>query len=126
MLLALALAACAFAQSGTANGEWPAYAGDLNNYRYSPLDQINGNNFSKLEIAGRFKTDALGPRPELKLEGTPLMVEGVVYATAGTRRWVIAPDAATGELLWTHGEHEGQRGGRRGAAAFRTRPIVLD
>lgn len=37
------------------------------------------------------------------------MVDGVVYATAGTRRSVVALDAATGELLWVHGEHEGAR-----------------
>ena len=95
---------------GTKDGEWPAYAGDLSNYRYSPLNQINASNFSKLEVAWRFKTDSLGTRPEYKLEGTPIMVKGVVYATAGTRRSVIALDAATGELLWVHGEHEGARG----------------
>ena len=105
LLLALGLAA----QTGTANGEWPSYAGDLSNYRYSPLDQINGSNFNKLEIAWRFKTDIFGPRPEFKLEGTPLMVKGVLYAVAGTRRAVVALDAATGELLWMHGEHEGAR-----------------
>src|SRR5450759_1377752 len=38
------------------------------------------------------------------------MVDGVVYATAGSRRAAIALDAATGELLWVHGEHEGARG----------------
>jgi len=102
----------AFAQglSGTSNGEWPSYAGDLNNYRYSPLDQIGAANFSKLEVAWRFKTDSLGTRPEFKLEGTPLMVNGVLYATGGTRRSVFALDAATGEMLWVHGEHEGPRG----------------
>ncbi|HUJ49264.1 MAG TPA: pyrroloquinoline quinone-dependent dehydrogenase [Bryobacteraceae bacterium] len=97
-------------QLGTKDGEWPAYAGDLSNYRYSPLDQINASNFGKLEVAWRFKTDSLGTRPEYKLEGTPIMVKGVMYATAGTRRSVVALDAATGELLWVHGEHEGARG----------------
>src|SRR5258708_36207092 len=38
------------------------------------------------------------------------MVNGLVYATAGSRRAAIALDAATGELLWVHGEHEGARG----------------
>ena len=90
--------------------EWRAYAGDLRNFRYSPLDQINASNFSKLEIAWRFKTDSLGNRPEYKLEATPLMVNGVVYTTAGSRRAAIALDSATGELLWVHGEHEGTRG----------------
>jgi quinoprotein glucose dehydrogenase len=57
----------------------------------------------------RFKTDHIGNRPEFKLEGTPLEVGGVVYATAGSRRGIIALDAITGELLWVHGEHEGTR-----------------
>jgi quinoprotein glucose dehydrogenase len=38
------------------------------------------------------------------------MINGVLYATAGSRRAAIALDAATGELLWVHGEHEGARG----------------
>jgi len=97
-------------QSGAKNGEWRSYAGDVASTRYSPLDQINASNFSKLEVAWRFKTDNLGPRPEFQFESTPLMANGVVYSTAGTRRSVIALDAATGELLWVHGEREGPRG----------------
>src|SRR6185436_11854313 len=96
--------------ASTKNGEWPHYTGDLTGARYSPLDQINAENFNKLEVAWRFKTDSLGTRPEYKLEGTPLMVNGVLYATGGTRRSAFALDAATGELLWVHGEHEGARG----------------
>ena len=104
------LAVTAFVNAQTAKpGEWPSYAGDLRNYRYSPLDQINAANFSKLEVAWRFKTDHLGPRPEYKLEGTPLMVNGVIYTTGGTRRAVVALDAATGELIWSHAEREGAR-----------------
>ena len=91
--------------------EWPSYAADLAGTRYRPLAQINAGNFNDLEIAWRIKTDNFGNRPEYKLEGTPLMVNGVVYATAGSRRALIALDAATGELLWIHGEHEGARGG---------------
>jgi quinoprotein glucose dehydrogenase len=96
--------------SGTARGEWRSYHGDLKNHHYSPLEQITAENFSKLEVAWRFKTDNLGNRPEYKLEGTPLMVGGVLYTTAGTRRAVVALDAATGELRWVHGEPEGPRG----------------
>src|SRR5579862_2774751 len=97
-------------QSGAKNGEWPTYGADLGNTHYSPLDQINGSNFSKLRVAWTFKTDNLGPRPETNLEATPLMVKGVVYTTAGTRRAAVAIDAATGELLWMHSEREGARG----------------
>ncbi len=93
----------------TKNGEWPHYTGDLTGARYSPLDQINAENFNKLEVAWRFKTDNLGTRPEYKLEGTPLMVNGMLYATAGTRRSVVALKADTGELVWVHTEFEGKR-----------------
>ncbi|MEP7308417.1 MAG: PQQ-binding-like beta-propeller repeat protein [Acidobacteriota bacterium] len=97
-------------QNGAPKGDWRNYGGDLGNQRYSALDQITAANFKNLEIAWRFKTENLGPRPEFNLEGTPLMANGVLYATAGTRRSVVALDGATGELLWVHGEQEGPRG----------------
>ncbi len=116
MLLLLAGTALA-QQSGTTVARnaaksavnWPTYNADLAGSRYLPLDQINGDNFKDLEIAWRFKTDILGSRPEYKLEGTPLAVDGVVYATAGTRRAVVALNAVTGELLWSFAVHEGKR-----------------
>src|SRR5690348_1650112 len=100
----------ALAQTGAKNGEWRSYGADTGNTRYSPLDQINGSNFNKLQLAWHFTTANLGPRPEYNLEGTPLMANGILYATAGTRRAVVALDAATGEELWVHSENEGQRG----------------
>ena len=96
-------------QPSTKNGEWPYYTADFRGTKYSPLDQINASNFKELEVAWRFKTDNLGTRPEYKLEGTPLMVKGILYATGGTRRAVFALRADTGELLWTHSEFEGTR-----------------
>src|SRR6202042_1509768 len=97
-------------QGGAQKGEWRTYGGDLASTRYSPLDQITGDNFGKLEVAWRFKTDALGPRPEVNYESTPLMVGGVLFTTAGSRRAVVALDAATGEMRWMHSEDEGKRG----------------
>src|SRR5437870_1773631 len=98
------------AQTGAKNGEWRSYGADVGNTHYSALDQINASNFNKLEPAWHFKTDNLGLRPEFQYEGTPLIANGVVYATGGTRRAVFALDAATGELFWTHSEREGTRG----------------
>ena len=98
------------AQTGTKNGEWPSYGGDTGNTKYAPLDQINASNFNKLQIAWRFKTDNLGPAPEYNLEATPLMVKGVVYTVAGSRRDVVALDALNGEMMWMHSENEGPRG----------------
>jgi quinoprotein glucose dehydrogenase len=109
ILILFCAAAPASAQTGAKNGEWTTYGGDLASTRYSALDQINAGNFNKLQVAWRFKTDSLGPRPEFKFESTPLMVHGVVYSTGGSRRAVVALDAATGELLWMHSENEGER-----------------
>ncbi len=105
-------AAPAAAQNGAPDGEWRTYGGDLGNTRYAALDQIDAGNFSDLEIAWRFKTDFLGPRPEFRFESTPLMANGVVYSTAGSRRMIVALDAGTGELLWVYRA----AGGGRGAA----------
>jgi quinoprotein glucose dehydrogenase len=96
--------------ASTKNGDWPSYTGDTRGSRYSPLAQITAANFNDLEVAWRFKTDNLGSRPEYKLEGTPIAINGVVYTTAGTRRSVIALDGATGELVWVHRYPEGVRG----------------
>jgi len=89
---------------------WPTYGGNLASHRYSPADQITRDNFNRLEIAWRLKTDFLGPRPDTLYSATPLMVGRVLYTTAGMRRAVIALDAVTGEMLWMHAEDEGRRG----------------
>ena len=96
----------------TKNGEWPMYTADIKGTKYSPLDQVNASNFSKMEVAWRFKTDNLGPRPETKLESTPIMVRGMLYATAGTRRAVVAIEPRTGEQKWMFSLDEGERATR--------------
>ena len=96
-----------WAQAGTTGREWPYYGGDSGNTKYAPLDQINAENFGDLEIAWRWKTDNLGPRPDYNLRATPLMIDGVLYTTAGARRNVAAIDAASGETLWLYRLDEG-------------------
>ena len=114
----LAITACwllwiavpAAGQSGAKDGEWRTYGGDLGSTRYAPLDQINADNFNKLEVAWRFKTDSLGPRAGISIRIDAIDGSGKLYSTAGTRRAVVALDASTGELLWVHSENEGKRG----------------
>src|ERR1700761_4214846 len=97
------------AAAATPGTDWVSYAGDSHSLRYAPLDQITAQNFNDLEIAWRFKPDNFGVRPEFNLEGAPLVVKGVLYTTVGTRRDVVALDAASGELLWMHRMDEGAR-----------------
>ncbi len=100
----------AAAQQGAQDGEWRYYGGDLGSTKYSPLDQINRDNVADLEIAWRWKTDNFGPRLDFNFQATPLMIDGVLYTTAGRRRNVVAIDAATGETLWMFRYDEGRRG----------------
>lgn len=106
----------ATATSLVPNGpNWPTHGGNLASQRYVALDQINKDNFKDLTLAWRFKTDRFGTGA---LNSTPLYVNGILYATVGSRRSVVAFDAGTAEVLWMHHEEEGPRGQaavRRGA-----------
>ena len=133
ILIAAGLAAYAAVtlngQSGAANGEWRSYGGDLGNTRYSPLDQINAANFSKLEVAWRFKTDNLGPRPEYQFESTPLMVEGRRLldrrlAPRGRRARRRRPASCCGCTARTKARAARTRRGSSRAAAWPTGPTA--
>src|SRR5262245_12272346 len=79
-------------------GEWRYLNADPLSTRYSPLDQITKDNFSKLKIAWRWKPP-IGPAPsslggtaqsngdpvlaQFKSEATPVMANGVLCETAG-------------------------------------------
>jgi quinoprotein glucose dehydrogenase len=96
-------------------GEWRYLNSDPMSTRYSPLDQIDKDNFKDLKIAWRWKP-AIGPAPPslggtaqgngdprlaiYKSESTPIMANGVLYAAAGGQRVVAAIDATTGRQLW--------------------------
>jgi quinoprotein glucose dehydrogenase len=89
----------------TANGEWRTYGGDQKSLRYSPLHQIDAANFSRMQMAWSFAEPG-----DNNLQATPLMVNGVVYLTAGIKRSAIALDGRTGQLLWRFDFDEGKRG----------------
>ena len=91
---------------GTENGEWRYIGGTIGHTRYSPLDQINANNFNDLEQAWIWRTDNFGPNVDYFSRSTPIYVDGILYTVATPRRQVIAMDPATGETLWTFREPE--------------------
>jgi quinoprotein glucose dehydrogenase len=102
--------ATGMAQQGVSDGQWRHSYGDTGATRYSSLDQITAENVGSLRIAWRWNSANFGPTPEFKNETTPLMVDGVLYFTAGFRRDVVAIDAGTAETLWTFRLDEGKRG----------------
>ena len=77
-LLVLSFTAALHAQFGSNGQEWRSYGGDLGHTRYAPLSEIDASNFARLEVAWRFKTDNLGPRPEYVFQSTPLVVDGML------------------------------------------------
>ena len=96
-------------QQGATDGQWRHYGGGPGGTAYSPLDQIDATNVGDLEIAWTWAALNQGPRPEGKNSSTPLMVDGVLYVTAGSRRNVVSLDAGTGEMLWMWRMDEGER-----------------
>ncbi len=102
----------ALAQKGSGGADWRYISGDAGGTKYSPLDQINASNVSKLKIAWRWTSQNFGPRPDYNLEVTPLAVNGRLFFAAGVQRAAIAVDGATGQTLWAYHLDEGERGDR--------------
>ena len=75
--------------------DWTSHNYDLANRRYAPLSEINTETVGRLRLAWTFPTRGMNIS-----QVTPLVVNGVMYTTAGINRDVVALDAATGQLLW--------------------------
>src|SRR4029077_16869627 len=87
-------------------GEWPTYAGSYASAKYSPLDQINAANVASLKVAWRWmspdhavRAANAGIDPSVTHQGTPIMVNGVLYTSTSLSQ-VAAIDAATGQTKW--------------------------
>lgn len=108
-------AAAVVTADALAAGDWPSYNRDLAGTRHSPLDQIHVDNVADLRPAWFY---SLGRNPTTgSLYGgselTPLVIAGVMYATAADR--VVALRAATGDEIWRHVLEQGTPS-RRGLA----------
>ncbi len=95
-----------FAQQKAGTGGWTTYGGDKAFTRYSPLDQINKDNVKNLQFVWHRQAvdqQLMDKFPDLTapnyFRGTPIMVDGVLYAPNGVGL-VEAFDAATGSTKW--------------------------
>jgi PQQ-dependent dehydrogenase (methanol/ethanol family) len=75
---------------------WKALGRDANSQYFSPLDQINLANVSKLRLKWYVDVDTKGG-----LLGNPLVDDGVIY-DGGVRGVIWAHDLKSGRLLWTY------------------------
>ncbi len=73
---------------------WLMYGRDYGNRRFSPLEEINKQNLSRLVPIWSFQTGT----PD-GLEATPLFVDGVIYFSTSWNH-VFAVNARTGAELW--------------------------
>jgi quinoprotein glucose dehydrogenase len=92
------------------DAEWLHHRGDAGSLNYSPLAQIRADNIARVRVAWRWRSDNFGSAVWPNFEVTPLMANGVLYATAGASRSIVAIDAKTGETLWLYRLDEGKRG----------------
>jgi alcohol dehydrogenase (cytochrome c) len=97
--------------------DWVTYDGDDSGNRYSTLDQINTHNVQQLSLAWLY------PTVSVRLETTPIVVDGVMYLTGWNEAYAL--DSTTGQQLWMYRQphtagllSEAGRGTNRGMGIF--------
>ena len=74
--------------------DWPSHDHDAGGQRFSPLKQITPANVAKLQRAWTFDTGVTG------LQVTPLVINGIMYVTAG--KDIIALEPETAKVIWKY------------------------
>ena len=105
---------------------WMSWGRGYDEQRFSPLEQIHADNVDQLELAWYYDLETFRG-----VEGTPLVIDGVMYTTSA---WNLtyALDAATGEEIWTYDPEVPRPWGRyaccgpvsRGLAAWEGKIII--
>ena len=91
-------------ENAASEGDWRHHGGNHNSDKYSPLDQIDGSNFSELELAWRYRSPDLDLPEDLAYptgdyRAVPLVVDGIMYVNSN-HGLISALNSATGEELW--------------------------
>ncbi|HET9830745.1 MAG TPA: pyrroloquinoline quinone-dependent dehydrogenase [Vicinamibacterales bacterium] len=132
VVAASAIAGAVGAGKSEKNHDWPAYSGDKASTKYSPLDQIDKDTVSKLQIAWR----QAGVPAELKAiwpdanastnwQNTPIMADGLLYMHSGVGA-VVALDPTSGKVVWfdlpphEDGKPPARGGSTRGVAYWKS------
>ena len=77
----------------TSDVDWPTYHGQVGGNRYSAISQINLTNVARLAPAWTYSPGNSG-----QLEGTPVVVDGIMYVTGANQCDAI--DAGSGRRIW--------------------------
>ena len=109
----------------TSQIDWPTYNGDIRGNRFTSQTQINKSNVARLAL--RWVSNIPNASG---LQGTPLVVEGVMYVTAANECYAL--DAGTGRQIWryqrprTRGLTGGGASGAQRGAAYANGKIFMD
>src|ERR1043166_2247481 len=76
---------------------WSDYGGAIVSMQYSALKQITRSNVAKLELAWTYKV----PDHRGNFGFNPLVANGRMYVL-GANNAIVALDAVTGKLIWSH------------------------
>ncbi|MCH2114111.1 MAG: PQQ-binding-like beta-propeller repeat protein [Pirellulales bacterium] len=90
------------------HSDWAVYLGGKGRNIYSPLQQINRENVSQLEVAWTYETGNQG-----EYQANNLIVDGTLY-TPSPNKTIIALEAATGKEIWKWDLAAMQGGRQRG------------
>jgi alcohol dehydrogenase (cytochrome c) len=98
LALALCLAIAPAKSAAGADMDWPMYGATYANDHYSPLDQINTGNVSRLRVAYTLSLGVLKDH-----QATPIVVGDTLYVPSSFGpKYVYAVDAKTGKIKWTY------------------------
>jgi glucose dehydrogenase len=98
---------------------WLAHGRAWSEQRFSPLAKIDQQNVGQLGLAWSYLT-----KTRRGLEATPLVIDGVMYAT-GTWSVVYALDAATGEEIWRYDPQVPRAVGRKACCDVVNRGVAV-
>jgi quinohemoprotein ethanol dehydrogenase len=107
------------ALANAAADEWLTIGRDYAETRYSPLEQIDSRNVGRLGLAWSYGTDSVRG-----LEATPLVANGVLYASTPWSN-VFAVDARTGRQLWRWDSQADRVRGARACCDVVNRGVAL-
>ena len=109
----------ALIDASSSGDDWLTYGRSYAETRFSPLEQIDADTVSRLGLAWYYDTGSVRG-----LEATPLVADGVLYATTSWSN-VFALDARTGEELWRWDAQADRARGSRACCDVVNRGVAL-
>ncbi len=103
-------------REATSEVNWDTYNGDIGGNRYTKISQITKNNVKQLGARWLFNV------PNARLQGTPVVADGVMYVTSANECYAI--DAGAGRQIW-HFQRPRTRGLIGNAAGGMNRGVAV-